>query len=78
MLHILSSLMDGLVRLPEQKPETVAVASGSSCCYFISIIRQYLLPDPGQDRQPSTVFARWKIALVGERERDLEEMFVKA
>ena len=67
MLHILSSLMDGLVRLPEQKPETVAVASGSSCCYFISIIRQYLLPDPGQDRQPSTVFARWKIALVGTR-----------
>ena len=53
MLHILSPMMDGLVRLPEQKPETVAVASGSSCCYFISIIRQYLLPDPGQDRQPT-------------------------
>ena len=74
MLNILSPMMDGLVRLPEQKPET----SGSSCCYFISIIRQYLLPDPGQDRQPSTVFARWKIALVGTKERDLEEMFVKA
>ena len=67
MLHILSSLMDGLVRLPEQKPETVAVASGSSCCYFISIIRQYLLTGLGLSLIPPVpvqrVFARREIVL---------------